>query len=159
MKESGINIKIFGSHSTRSASTSKCKIYGLSFKEIAKSAGWSDEKTFAQIQRACSRGFFKLFIQMKFAVFYIYMLYGIIYTGKIYGVNYVQNNINQIEKNSGLSFLHSFFQIPIYTRGLETTQQRIYKLNQHLRVRVDLNSSLFPVLGYRFPPPTLRNFK
>ena len=58
---------------------------------------------------------------MKFAVFYIYMSYGIIYTGKIYGVNYVQNNINQIEKNSGLSFLHSFFQIPIYMRGLETT--------------------------------------
>ena len=48
MKEFGINLNIFGSHSTRSASTSKCKILGLSFKEIAKSAGWSNEKTFAQ---------------------------------------------------------------------------------------------------------------
>ena len=48
MKESGGNVNIIGSHSTRSASTSKCKISGLSFKEIAKSAGWSNEKTFAK---------------------------------------------------------------------------------------------------------------
>ena len=48
MKESGISVNIFGSHSTRSASSSKCKISGLSFKEIAKSAGWSNEKTFVQ---------------------------------------------------------------------------------------------------------------
>ena len=48
MKESGVNANIFGSHSTRSASTSKCKILGLSFKEIAESAGWSNEKTFAK---------------------------------------------------------------------------------------------------------------
>ena len=40
MEESGINVNILGSHSTRSASTSKCKISGLSFKEIGKSAGW-----------------------------------------------------------------------------------------------------------------------
>ena len=39
MKESGINVIISGSHSTRSASTSKCRISGLSFKEIAKPAG------------------------------------------------------------------------------------------------------------------------
>ena len=39
MKESGVNVNIFGSHSTRPASTSKCKISRLSFKEIAKSAG------------------------------------------------------------------------------------------------------------------------
>ena len=38
MKESRINVNLFGSHSTRSASTSKCKMSGLSFKEIAKSA-------------------------------------------------------------------------------------------------------------------------
>ena len=48
MKESGIIVNIFGSHANRSASTSKCKISGLSFKEIAKSAGWSNENTFAQ---------------------------------------------------------------------------------------------------------------
>ena len=40
MKESGIKQNILGSHWTSSASTSKCKILGLSFKEIAKSAGW-----------------------------------------------------------------------------------------------------------------------
>ena len=39
MKQSGVNVNIFGSHSTRSASTSKCKVSELSFKEIAKSAG------------------------------------------------------------------------------------------------------------------------
>ena len=49
MKESVIIGNIFGSHSARSVSTSKCKILGLSFKEIAKSAEWSNEKTFAQI--------------------------------------------------------------------------------------------------------------
>ena len=48
MQESGIIVNIFDSHSIRLASTSKCKISGLSFKEIAKSAGWSNEKTFAQ---------------------------------------------------------------------------------------------------------------
>ena len=45
MKESGVNVNIFGSHSTGSMSTSKCKISGLSFKEITKSAGWSNEET------------------------------------------------------------------------------------------------------------------
>ena len=39
MKHSGVNVNISGSYSTRSASTSKCKISGLSFKEIGKSAG------------------------------------------------------------------------------------------------------------------------
>ena len=41
MKESEVNVNRFGSYSTRSASTSQYKISGLSFKEIAKSAGWS----------------------------------------------------------------------------------------------------------------------
>ena len=64
MKESGVNVNVFGSHSTRSASTSKCKISGLSFKEIAKSAGWSNEKTFAKfydkpIQEDFSKYLFK----------------------------------------------------------------------------------------------------
>ena len=45
MKEPGIN----DSHSAKSASISKCKISQLSFKEIAKSAGWSNEETFAEI--------------------------------------------------------------------------------------------------------------
>ena len=41
---------------------------------------------------------------MKFAVLCIY---GVIYTGNIYGVNYTRNNINQIEKNPGLSIISS----------------------------------------------------
>ena len=41
------------------------------------------------------------------------------------------------------------------TRGLETNQERIYKLNQQLRMKVNLTSFLFPVLGYSCPPPTL----
>ena len=45
MKEPGIN----DSHSAKSASISKCKISQLSFKEIAKPAGWSNEETFAEI--------------------------------------------------------------------------------------------------------------
>ena len=48
MKESGIYVNIFGSHSTRSESASNWEILGLSSKEIAKSAGWPNEKTFAQ---------------------------------------------------------------------------------------------------------------
>ena len=48
IKEPGINVNIFCSHSTRSASTSKSKISGLLFKEIAKSTGCSNEKVLAQ---------------------------------------------------------------------------------------------------------------
>ena len=47
MKESGVDMEIFGSHSTRAVSTSKCKAAGWSFKEISKSAGWSTERFFA----------------------------------------------------------------------------------------------------------------
>ena len=66
MKESGINVNLFASHSTRSPPTSKCNTSGLSFKEIAKSAGWLNEKTFSQFYdwtiQEDSRGIFKLFI-------------------------------------------------------------------------------------------------
>ena len=34
MKESGVNVDIFGSHSTRTASTSKCEAAGLPFKDM-----------------------------------------------------------------------------------------------------------------------------
>ena len=36
MKEFGINVNIFGSHSIRSASISKCKISGLAFKNLRR---------------------------------------------------------------------------------------------------------------------------
>ena len=75
-------------------------------------------------------------------------IYGVVYIGKIYGGNYAQNNINHIEKNPGLLSLHLFSQIPIYTRGWETNEKRIYKLSWHLHVKVNLNFSLFPVLGF-----------
>ena len=41
MKESGINVNMFGSHSARQALTLKCKMFGLSFKDIAD--GWMKE--------------------------------------------------------------------------------------------------------------------
>ena len=47
MKESAVNVDIFGSHSTGAASTSKCIATEFSFKEISKSAGWSNELSFA----------------------------------------------------------------------------------------------------------------
>ena len=46
MEDSGINVNIFDSHSTRSASASKRKIFGLLFKILVKSAGWLNKKTF-----------------------------------------------------------------------------------------------------------------
>ena len=46
MEDSGINVNIFDSHSTRSASASKHKIFGLLFKILVKSAGWLNKKTF-----------------------------------------------------------------------------------------------------------------
>ena len=101
MKESGVNVNIFGSHSTRSTSTSKCKISGLSFKEIAKSAGWSNEKTFMiskfydkPIQEDFSNYLFKLnllflmYVYMELFIWEIYMVLIIL-----------KKNTNQIEKD------------------------------------------------------------
>ena len=73
MKESGINVNIFGSHSTRSVSTPKCKIMELSFKEIAKSAGWSNEKTFAHFMIGQFKRTFQTLYSDEFAVFYMHM--------------------------------------------------------------------------------------
>ena len=58
MKESGINANLFGSQSTRSASTAECKMSGLPFKEIVNSARWSKEETFEQFyDRLIQEGF------------------------------------------------------------------------------------------------------
>ena len=38
---------------------------------------------------------------------------------------------------------------------METNWERIYKSNYRLHVKVNLNTSLFPVLENRCPPPTL----
>ena len=48
LNRSGINTKIFGSHSVRSASTSKAKSNAVPIDEILKKAGWSNVKTFAK---------------------------------------------------------------------------------------------------------------
>jgi hypothetical protein len=48
LNRSGINTKIFGSHSVRSASTSKTKSNAVPIDEILKKAGWSNFKTFAK---------------------------------------------------------------------------------------------------------------
>ena len=48
LNRSGINTKVFGSHSVRSASTSKTKSNAIPIDEILKKAGWSNVKTFAK---------------------------------------------------------------------------------------------------------------
>ena len=44
--DAGIDITVFTAHSTRSASTSLGNNMGMSFKDIAKAAGWRQESTF-----------------------------------------------------------------------------------------------------------------
>ena len=44
--KAGIDIEKYSSHSTRSASTSKAKIKGLTLSEINKAAGWKETSTF-----------------------------------------------------------------------------------------------------------------
>ena len=48
LKNAGVDVTMFGSHSTRSASTAHCKKKRLSMKEINKAAGWSSSKTFVK---------------------------------------------------------------------------------------------------------------
>ena len=48
LKNAGVDITVFGSHSTRSASTAHYKKKGLSMKERNKAAGRSSSKTFAK---------------------------------------------------------------------------------------------------------------
>ena len=48
MKDAGIDITVFTSNSTRSSSTSKARIKGLSLIMINKSAGWTTDSTFAK---------------------------------------------------------------------------------------------------------------
>ena len=79
---------------------------------------------------------------MSFMYMYIY---GVIYTENIY-MGF------QIDKNPGLLIILSLIlSNQHYTRELETNQERIYKLNSHLRVKINLGSSFCPVLDYRCP--------
>ena len=47
----GIDITVFTAHSIRKASTSKANNMGLSLKDIAKAAGWSNETTFQKFYK------------------------------------------------------------------------------------------------------------
>ena len=51
LSNAGIDTEQFSAHSTRSASTSKAKVKGVSLKDICKAAGWSNAKTFAKHYR------------------------------------------------------------------------------------------------------------
>ena len=46
MKEAGIDVNTFKSHSTRAASTSTAKRMDVPIEDILKTAGWSTEQTF-----------------------------------------------------------------------------------------------------------------
>lgn len=48
MSRSGIDIQKYGSHSVRSAATSKAKGNSVPMKDILQKAGWSNVKTFAK---------------------------------------------------------------------------------------------------------------
>ena len=111
MKESGINVNIYGFHLTRSASTSKCRII--------------ENQQNGQMKTRLHK-----FVISQFKRTFQTIYLDEIYTGKIYGFNYSRINTNQTKKKPGLLIvLHSFSQIAIYTRGLETNKERIYKLN------------------------------
>lgn len=46
MKEAGVDLSIFGGHSTRAAATSKASTKGVALQTIIKTAGWTREQTF-----------------------------------------------------------------------------------------------------------------
>ena len=48
LKNAGVDVSVFESHSIRSALTTHCKKNGLSMKEINKAAEWLSSKTFAK---------------------------------------------------------------------------------------------------------------
>ena len=51
LKAAGNNTDKYSPHSTRAASTSKCRSKGLQIDEIMKTAGWSNAGTFARFYR------------------------------------------------------------------------------------------------------------
>ncbi len=48
LTKTGIDIKVFGAHSTRSASTSAAKVGNMPISTIMDAAGWSNTKTFSK---------------------------------------------------------------------------------------------------------------
>ena len=62
MKDAGIDITVFTSHSTRSSSTSKARIEDLSLTIINKSAGWTTDSTFAKFYNKLVNEIFGTFV-------------------------------------------------------------------------------------------------
>lgn len=56
IRDSGIEIKHFQGHSTRSASTSKALLNGASVEDIMQAAHWSNKSTFQKFLKASNRG-------------------------------------------------------------------------------------------------------
>ena len=78
------------------------------FKEIAKSARWSNEKTFAKIYDKPIQEDFSNYLFRRNLLFLICIcIYAVVYTGNIYCVNYSQSNTNRIEENPGLKIISS----------------------------------------------------
>jgi hypothetical protein len=48
LTKAGIDIKVFGAHSTRSASTSAAKVGNMTISAIMDAAWWSNTKTFSK---------------------------------------------------------------------------------------------------------------
>ena len=48
MNNAGVDMKVFKSHSTRSASTSAASHLGVNIQIIMKTAGWANAETFAK---------------------------------------------------------------------------------------------------------------
>ena len=94
--KAGIDIEKYSSHWTRSASTGKAKIKGLSLSEINKAVGWKETSTF---RRFYDKPIFEIYgdlvIQWHVMVnqtYSRYLIYIIAYTWKILSV--FSNQIN-----------------------------------------------------------------
>ena len=107
MKQSGINVNIFGSHSTRSASTSKCKIRGYHSKKSQSQRDGRMKKHLHNFMiRQFKRTFQTIYLDEICCFLYLYV-YIVLFIQETYGVNYSRNNTNQIEKNPGLLIISS----------------------------------------------------
>ena len=107
MKESGINVSIFGSHSTRSASTSKCKYWGYHSKKLRSQRDGRMKKHLHNFMISqFSRTFQTIYLDETCCFLYVYV-YTVLFIQETCGVNYLRNNTNQIEKNPGLLIISS----------------------------------------------------
>ena len=78
MKESGINVNIFGPHSARSASTSKCKISGQASKKLLSQQDGRIKKHSQNFMISQLKGTFRT-IYLNDICFFNICIYGVIY--------------------------------------------------------------------------------